>query len=172
MLLYANGDNQAFEEIYRRYQSRVFNYLNKRLPTKTNEEISDIFQNIFTKFHKARKKYDPKYPLLKWIYTISRNELLDHLKKKCIESVEFNDELLFESTNNPEDHKSSFDITNESSLSSKEKLALNLRYINEAEFSEISNILNTSQANSRKIISRALKKLKDKYQTPKRSPNE
>lgn len=80
MKLYLDEDHLAFNVIYYRYKDQVYSYLNKRLIDK--QHIDDIFQNIFIKFHNSKKLYNFKYPLLQWIYIISRSEFLDYLKKK------------------------------------------------------------------------------------------
>jgi RNA polymerase sigma-70 factor (ECF subfamily) len=160
MMLYQDGEAQAFEELYRRHQSRVYTYLHRRL--KDKEVIDDVFQNIFSKFHKARMKYDPKYEVLQWIYTISRNELLDHLKKKAVKTVEFEEELIVIEDNESE---LPFEISQEKSLSKKEKKALELKFIADKDYEEMSELLETSHSNIRKTVSRAIKKLKLKYAT-------
>ncbi|MFZ9002324.1 MAG: RNA polymerase sigma factor [Bacteriovoracaceae bacterium] len=158
MELYKNGESKAFEVIYYKYKNHVYSYLNKRLIDKNL--IDDIFQKIFLKFHKSRHLYDEKYTLIKWIYIISRSVLLDDIKKKKVKFIEFNEDYL-----SPQiDEKNSLiDLDSEKSLTEKEKEALKLRYYSDKEFLEISEILKTSEVNSRKIVSRALKKIKAKF---------
>ena len=157
MELYKNGENMAFETIYLRHKDRVYGYLDKRLSDKNI--IEDIFQSIFVKFHKSRHLYSSEYPLLKWIYTICRSELLDSLKKNKVKLVQFTeDQLVVEST----EVNDKIDLDTIKSLSEKEKKALKLRYYSEEDFIEISKALNTSEANSRKLVSRGIKKIKAK----------
>jgi len=155
---YLKGEAMAFDVIYSRYKSRVYTYLNRRV--KDSETVNDIFQNTFIKFHKSRHLYNPKYPLLKWIYTICRSELLDEMKKKKLNIVEFNEEL-YSST--PKQKEDKINIDEEKTLTTSEKEAIKLRYFSDQDFVEISSILNTSSANVRKIISRGIQKLKTKY---------
>lgn len=157
MELYKNGEDMAFEVIYLRHKDKVYSYLSKRL-TDLNI-IDDIFQNIFAKFHKSRNLYSNEHSLLKWIYTISRSELLDAIKKYKVTLVELKDEHIVSS---PENDSDPIDFDSVKSLSNKEKDALKLRYYSDKDFSEISKALNTSEVNSRKLVSRALKKLKVK----------
>ena len=157
MELYKNGENMAFEVIYSRHKGRVYSYLHKRLSDKNL--IDDIFQSIFVKFHKSRHLYNNEYPLLKWLYTISRSEMLDALKKKKMSFVELQDEHLPTQFNGPID---GIDLDEHKQLTQKEKEALKLRYYSDKEFSEIGKSLNTTEANSRKLISRGLNKLRQK----------
>ena len=161
MELYKNGENMAFEVIYLRHKDRIYSYLDKRLFDKN--AIDDIFQGIFIKFHKSRKLYNSDYPLLKWIYTICRSELLDSLKKNKLKLVQLSDDLLAVEATEPNLTTDKVDIDSIKSLSDKEKQALKLRYYSDEDFVGISKALNTSEANSRKLVSRGIKKLKAKF---------
>ena len=124
MELYKNGENMAFEVIYLRHKDRVYSYLDKRLSDKN--VIEDIFQNIFVKFHNSRHLYSSEHPLLKWIYTICRSELLDSVKKsRKIKLVSINEDQLICETKEIDDK---IDLDSVKSLSEKEKLAIKLRY--------------------------------------------
>lgn len=158
MELYKNGENMAFEVIYLRHKDRVYSYLDKRLSDKN--VIEDVFQSIFVKFHNSRHLYSSEHPLLKWIYTICRSELLDSVKKsRKIKLVSINEDQLICETKEIDDK---IDLDSVKSLSDKERLAIKLRYYSEEDFSEISKVLKTSEANSRKLVSRGIKKLKAK----------
>lgn len=157
MKLYKQGDNMAFEVIYLRHKDKVYAYLKKRLIDKSF--IEDIFQSIFIKFHKSRHLYNSKHPLLKWLYTICRSELIDAFKKNKVRFVEFKEDQLVE---NPKEITEKLNLDSVHTLSEKEKQAIELRYYSEKDFSEISKALNTSSANSRKLVSRGLKKIKAK----------
>ena len=158
MELYQSGENMAFEIIYSRYKDKVYAYVNKRLFDKNL--VDDVYQSIFIKFHKSRQLYNNDYPLIKWIYTISRSELLDALKKNKVQFTELKDHQL---VSDPESQQEILDLDTEKSLSSKEKEALKLRYYSEQDFSQISKILGTTEVNSRKLVSRGIKKLKTKF---------
>ena len=157
MELYLKDEHLAFDVIYKRYKSNIFSYLSKRLSNSI--VIEEVFQNTFIKFHRFREKYDFNYPLLAWIYTLTRSEMLDYIKKNKIHYSELKDELTPIMTEN----KDSLVEVDLESLNQNEKNAIKLRYYEDKDFDEISKILNTSQSNSRKIISRAVKKLKKKY---------
>lgn len=157
MELYKNGENMAFEVIYLRHKDRVYSYLDKRLSDKNM--IEDIFQSIFVKFHNSRHLYSSKHPLLKWIYTICRSELLDSIKKNKAKFVQLSEDQL---SVEPTELNDKIDLDSIKTLSEKEKQALKLRYYSEEDFIEISKALKTSEANSRKLVSRGIKKLKAK----------
>jgi RNA polymerase sigma-70 factor (ECF subfamily) len=157
MELYQDDNMQAFEVIYSRFERRVYSYISKRV--KDKEVVADIFQNALTKFHRSRDLYDPKYPLISWFYTITKSELLDYAKKKRDVFVN----LTFEIEDIQNEKMDLLDLENESLLTNNEKKAIELRYYEDKGFNEISKILETSESNIRKVISRGIKKLKVKY---------
>lgn len=160
---YQMGDLDAFNELYKRHKGKVYAYLKKRLPH--SDQVDDLYQKVFVKFHKSRNLYQPKFDVLPWLYTIARSELLDSLKKKSIDTSTYNDHL--HALPELKEDVNSLDIEAEPSLSRNEKLALTQRYYQDKDFDEIALILQTSESNVRKIISRAIQKLKKKYKGAK-----
>lgn len=158
MIKYQQGDHLAFNAIYARHKNKVYSYLAKRVYDR--DQLDDLFQRVFTKFHKSRHLYQYKYELLPWIYTITKSEFLDFIKKRKFETIELDESLLINQFQKTEDY---FDLETEKNLNDKEKIAIEHRYYNEKEFAEIALILNTTTSNTRKIISRAIKKLRMKY---------
>lgn len=158
MLKYQAGDSMAFDILYTRHKNKVYSYIAKRL--HDSDDIEDLFQKIFIKFHKSRKLYDSQYDVLPWLYTITRSEFLDYVKKRKVATVEFDENLHIEVT---VESGTLIDLDNEKSLSLKEKDALEQRFLNDQDFDQISLLLNTSESNARKLISRGLSKLKQKY---------
>ena len=77
MALYQSGDGHAFETLYRRHSGRVFEFLQK----KTNPlNARDLLQEAFLKLHRARHQYSVQYPFLPWLFTITRNVLVDFVR--------------------------------------------------------------------------------------------
>ena len=158
MKLYQKGENMAFEVIYNRNKGRIYSYLNKRMSDAS--AIDEVFQNILLKFHNSRMNYDSKYPLGKWIFTISRSELLDFRKKRKFVYEDLKDEHLVSEV---QDASENVDLNDVKNLSENEKSAISLRYYSEKDFLEISKLLDVSESNVRKLISRGLKKVRLKY---------
>lgn len=158
MKLYQKGENMAFEVIYSRNKGRIYSYLNKRM--SDDSAIDEVFQNILLKFHNSRMSYDSKYPLGKWIFTISRSELLDFKKKRKFVYEDLKDEHLVSEV---QDARDNVDLNDVKNLSEKEKNAISLRYYSEKDFLEISRLLDVTESNVRKLISRGLKKVRLKY---------
>jgi len=157
MQRYQKGDLEAFGVLYARHKSKVYGYLIKNL--KDVNKADEVFQNVFVKLHRKKEQYDPKHLFVKWLFVITKTQMLDFIKGQKTKE-EFNENI-----HSPEPQKEAekVDFNQISSLSENEKLALSMRYYEEGEFSEIANALRTSSSNARKIISRALKKLKREY---------
>lgn len=90
----AHGDKQAFEELYRRYNVKIYNYLDRLVFDK--EYVNDLFQNVFIKVFQKAHLYKPKYNFSTWIYKIASNEFIDYYKKvkKTNKNIVFNDEYI------------------------------------------------------------------------------
>jgi len=162
MLKYKAGEFMAFEVLYARHRSTVYTYLSKRIG---NDMRDDIFQKIFLKLHDQREKYGTHYTFKKWLYVISKSVLLDHLKSPANKRTHasFNEEIHGESTLLENDLLN--DLENIEGLSLKEKEVVTRRILHDEEFETISKSLNTSASNTRKILSRALGKLRERFES-------
>jgi RNA polymerase sigma-70 factor (ECF subfamily) len=74
MLAYANGDADAFGELFRRYGTRLFNFLLCASGDRAMAE--DLFQATFLHLHQARKNYVAG-TFKSFLFTIAANLLRD-----------------------------------------------------------------------------------------------
>lgn len=164
MNAYLADDVKAFEIIYQRYSSKVYGFLHQRLSEK--EHVDEVFQNIFFKFHKSRDQYNPKFPLLAWLYTISRSCLIDFVRQRKRYS-EILEELTKQQTDPEQNARGDCAEPQEliDSAQGKPKQALQLRYIDDCDFDEIARQLNTAPSSARKLVSRAIRQIKNKLKT-------
>ena len=154
MKRYQEGDFVAFETLYNRHKSKAYGYLLKRL--KDAPVSDEVFQNAFIKLHRKRHQFNPDLPFLNWLFIILRSEMLDYLRKQKPEG-----ELKEENVLVPElSPYYGFELATVDSLSKREKEFLELRYLQEWSFEDLSKKFKTTQINARKIISRSLKKLR------------
>ncbi len=75
---YMNGNNQAFDLLLSRNQSKIFAYI--LLVFHNNEDIAnDIFQNIFVKIiiRLQHRQYSPTGKFAAWCMRIAHNEMMD-----------------------------------------------------------------------------------------------
>lgn len=161
MTLYQSGDFAAFEILYHRHSGRVFEYLKKKVDATHAQEL---LQETFEKLHRSRAKYNAQYPFLPWLFTISRNALLDFYKTaetKVLQSSSSAPVLLDNLVAIAADAQSPHDISAIlGQLPQNQKRAIELRYLHDWSFEKIANDMKTSETNVRQVISRGIKKLR------------
>lgn len=87
-MAYQLVSEQGFEEMYRDYFPRIYNYIFYRVLSR--EEAEDIVSEVFLKAAKSAGAYDPeKAGMGTWLYAIAENTLKDHLRKKRFRIVSF-----------------------------------------------------------------------------------
>jgi RNA polymerase sigma-70 factor (ECF subfamily) len=79
-----NGDEQAFELLFRKYYARLCGYSNKFL--NDPEEAREVVQEVFTKIWEGRKDIDPDESLAAYLFKIARNISINKLRRKQVES--------------------------------------------------------------------------------------
>ncbi|RYG21832.1 MAG: sigma-70 family RNA polymerase sigma factor [Chitinophagaceae bacterium] len=77
--LLKQGDQTAFEEIYRRYWAQLYNAAYKRLPEK--EKCQDIIQNVFMSLWTRREDVVLNNPTA-YLHTAVRFQVLKHISRQ------------------------------------------------------------------------------------------
>lgn len=99
--LYAEGNNEAFDTLLNKYQSRLFSYI---YYVVRNEDVAnDLFQETFLKalvrIQKGQYRSNGKFNA--WITRIAHNLIMDHFRSKEQENLVSNGEAdydIFNST--------------------------------------------------------------------------
>jgi len=84
-------DQEAFEELVRRHQHRVFAVAGGIL--RRREDVEDIAQQVFVKAYFSLKRFDQRAAFSTWLYKITLNECWDLLRKKKVRPLVFEAEL-------------------------------------------------------------------------------
>jgi RNA polymerase sigma-70 factor (ECF subfamily) len=79
MARYADGDGEAFAELFRRYEPRAYAYFLRR--TSAPERAQDLYQELFLRVHRARNDFDPARPFAPWLFQIAHRLLVDDLRR-------------------------------------------------------------------------------------------
>ncbi len=79
------GECDAFTEIYNAFKAPVFSFLLRR--TESVNAAEDLSHDIFLKVLKSRGLYDPTQEFAPWFWTVARNTLNDHLRRKIHMSI-------------------------------------------------------------------------------------
>jgi RNA polymerase sigma-70 factor (ECF subfamily) len=79
------GECDAFTKIYNAFKAPVFSFLLRR--TESVNAAEDLSHDIFLKVLKSKDLYDPNQEFAPWFWTVARNTLNDHLRRKVHTSI-------------------------------------------------------------------------------------
>jgi len=169
-LVFKNSD--FFGIIIQRYEKPLSRYI-KRLGVFSKEDIEDLLQEIFIKTYKNINDFDTNLSFSSWAYRIAHNETISFFRKRKIhpEGHLINDSeeilLLMRDELNLWKEKNQ-DINAEylnkaiSEIDGKYRDVIILRYFEEKEYSEISDILQIPEGSVATLLHRAKDKLEEK----------
>ncbi len=156
MSLYQKGDYAAFEILFSRHSGRLLGYFQKRAGAEVSE---DLLQDFFQKLHHSRSLFKSCYPVLPWLFLLARQTLVNHYRKTGKYSyVELTDDDLateIEDKSSDENLDEALDLLDEN----QKKVLIN-RYHKDWTFEQMAKDLNTSESNARKMVSRAVQRLR------------
>lgn len=154
-------NNQSFISYYNQFKDKIFNYLFYR--TGFDRELAeDLTSEVFIKAFKSFNSFDKDKQFQSWIFTITKNHLINHYKadKKNIpiEDVEQTLSVL------PDDIGRALEIKNIISIietmDNSDKEPLLMRYVSDLTNQEIAIVLDKDEGAIRTQISRSLAKLR------------
>lgn len=157
MVAYQRGSEDAFRRLYDRHSGKIYGYLRSRLSSPSM--LSDVFQDVFIKIHRSKHLYNPSLPALPWIFSVTHSVLIDALRAQARQREDSDHDLSQIPAPEQETPANVTDLLNR--LPDKQRVAMQMRYVEEKTFDEIAVSLNTSSANIRQIISRGVRQLKD-----------
>ena len=101
MLLYQQGDQAAFEALYRKYKDVLYRYFLKHCSDRAQSE--ELYQEVWIKLINSAARYKPKAKFKTYLFTIAHNTLVDFYRKaKPSQTVEFEEaEMIEDFTTNP-----------------------------------------------------------------------
>jgi len=74
-----SGDHEAFAQLYDAYIERVYRYVYFRVTDEMTAE--DLTSQVFLKAWENLDRYQiGKSPFIAWLYTIARNQVIDHYR--------------------------------------------------------------------------------------------
>lgn len=160
---------EAFGVLVNRYQERLTRYL-RRLGVSRSEDVEDVLQDVFLKAYRNLNDFDQELRFSSWIYRIAHNTAMSFFRAKRVRPegmlVDDGEELLSQV-------KSDLNIETEAerafdaellraaldTLDAKYRDVLVLRYFEQREYAEISDILRIPEGTVATLIHRAKKKL-------------
>lgn len=161
MRAYIEGDSESFQALYERHKGRVLGFLGTRLGSR--EEAEEVFQEVFLKLHAHRTRYREDVPFVAWLFTIARNAAIDHIRKKGTQEKHVRldlDQVNAAPDERTEEVSIAEAVSELSSLSAAQRQVLELRFDDGLSFADIAERIEATPANARKMVSRALQKLR------------
>src|SRR5260370_2951167 len=80
MLRVRNGDTDAFRELIERHQRAVINTIHRAIGDAW--EAEDLAQRVFIQVHRSAKRYKPTAKFTTWLFTITRNTILNEHRRR------------------------------------------------------------------------------------------
>jgi RNA polymerase sigma-70 factor (ECF subfamily) len=156
-LLRKVGRDAAFEELLRRYESKVYRLCCALLRDRAQAE--DAAQESLVRAWKALDRYDGRASLSSWIYAITRNRCLTALeKRRPLDSLdELGEEAEFglPATGQPDDGRAEQLLGLVELLPERLRRALVLYYYEERSVSEVALMLGCPEGTVKTLLFRA-----------------
>jgi len=142
---FKNGNKEVLEEIYNKYHKTIYGIAFSILKNKDDSE--DIVQSVFIKIHTLDNSKLPKDNVSSWLYTLTKNEALQFLRKQK-NNIDIDSIYDLADNNNDIDKLINKETYNKliSKLSPKEKEIVSLKIISNLSFEEISQLLGEKTA--------------------------
>ena len=79
------GSERAYRELVRRYERPIFSLIYRMV--RDRELAEDLAQETFVKALNALDSYRPEYKFSSWIFKISNNAAIDHLRRRELDTL-------------------------------------------------------------------------------------
>lgn len=162
-----NGDLQQASVLFERYHLRLFNFLARMCMDR--EVAEDLTQNVFLRMIKYRNSYKAGLKFQSWIYQVARNVFSDHYqaqKSKRSESVDVEKIGDWMADENEEATMEEQEKTLQRSLallSEEQRELLVLTRFQHMKYEEVAMLMDTTVANIKVKVHRAIAKLREHY---------
>ena len=157
----ANGDEQAFTQLIRKYQQVVFSTIYRY--TGHYDCVEDLAQEVFIKVWQNADKFKGKAKFSTWLYRIVVNHCLNFNSKHKIDQISLDEYT--EKGHIPDSLKVKVDREKQqrieqvqkaiSELPDRQRIALVLAHYEQKSHEEIAEIMNLSQSAVHSLIFRA-----------------
>jgi RNA polymerase sigma-70 factor (ECF subfamily) len=166
-----NGDIPAYASLVEKHKNLVFSIAMKILNNR--EDAEEIAQDTFLKAFNSLKSFEKKSKFSTWLYRIAYNGAISRKRKKKIDVVEIDDQIMFNysadeiSTNVYQMNESEqMQLIDKALLKLPEddNLLITLFYRSEHSIEDISYITGLTQTNVKVKLHRIRKKLYEEIQ--------
>lgn len=165
---FVSGNNYAFSLIYKRYSNELFAY--GMAMGFERETVKDAVQEVFYKLYDRKKQLvtikSLKYYLLKMLKNYLFDQYRSHGDSNHIDSSDYSFSITTTILDELITHEEQLQLKQRVDhllqlLTDRQREAIHLRFILEMEYEEIGELLNMTPQASRKLISRAIKRMRE-----------
>jgi RNA polymerase sigma factor (sigma-70 family) len=162
-----NGDLQQASVLFDRYNKRIFNFLARM--TMDREQAEDLTQNVFLRIIRYRTSYREGQKFQSWIYQVARNVFSDHYqahKNKFagfVDVEQIRDAMSDTNETDDQDEKERLLQRSMAMLSEEQRELLVLTRFQHMKYEEVATIMDTTVANIKVKVHRAIAKLREHY---------
>ena len=157
------GDEQAFGELYELYFEKIYKFIFFRVNHKQNAE--DLAEDVFVKaWSKIKQVNEEKFG--GWLYQIAKNKIIDHYRQNKetvdisgLENLLETDENIVEHANMLIEQKTFMLLLKK--LTPEQQIIIKLKFIEDLDNAEISELISKSEGSIRVIQYRAIQKLQE-----------
>ena len=162
--------NVGFSMLLEKYQERTYWHIRKMLII--HEDADDVCQEVFIKVFKKLNTFQESSNLFTWIYRIATNESLNFLRKKktkfFLPIVDYENKLISKISNSDLIDGDKVELELQKAiltLPEKQRVVFNLKYFEELDYKQISEITGTSVGGLKASYHHAVNKIKNQIST-------
>lgn len=167
-----NQDN--FLHLMRRYEGRLLSYI-MRISSLSFDEAQDVLQDVFIKAYQNLNSFNQELKFSSWIYRIAHNQTISQYRKNKARpqsiGLEVNDQVLsnlsdgFDANMHVDRHFLKEHVSDVlASMDEKYREILVLRFFEEKDYKEISDILKKPMGTVAALLNRAKAKFRQQLE--------
>ena len=170
---------EIYALLVERYEKKLLRYI-MRILSGTKEDAEDILQDVFLSAYKNLNDFDQDLKFSSWIYRIAHNKVISHFRKVTARpktmtyegdsqllNILASEEDIAKSMEKRHDAAEVRDVLDE--LDEKYREALVLKFLEEKDYKEISDILEKPMGTVATLINRAKKQFKEKVEAKQKT---
>ena len=156
---------RTFEQLVNQYSEQL--YWQVRRIVLSHEDANDVLQNVFLKAWSKLDTFHQESKISTWLYRIALNESLDFMRKKKTQMVSTDDdETIVGNMLMADEYFSGTEVEALlqeaiAQLPDVQRTVFNMRYFDDMKYSEISEILQTSEGSLKASYHIAVKKISE-----------
>lgn len=162
-----NGNLQQATLLFERYNKRLFTFLARMTMDRTLAE--DLTQNVFLRMIKYRHSYREGAKFQSWIYQIARNVFSDHYQthknnyNNFVDVENMKDQIGDRDEVSSQEEKEVLLHRSMAKLTAEQRELLVLTRFQQMKYEEVARIMDTTVANIKVKVHRALIRLREYY---------